>query len=87
MKRLKTIAKILIRDLDRNFDDKQHKKYAKKLYLYMRVLLQDKNSKHKIYSLHEPHAYAVGKGKDLKNGSMEQKPLLLLQKTVVLLLE
>ena len=66
MKRLKTIAKTLIRDLDRNFSDKQHKKYARTLYLYMRVLLQDKNSKHKIYSLHEPHAYAVGKGKDHK---------------------
>ena len=38
----------------------------REFYLYMRVLLQTKNSKHKIYSLHEPHAYAVGKGKDHK---------------------
>ena len=32
----------------------------------MRMLLQEKNSKNKIYLLHEPHAYAVGKGKDHK---------------------
>ena len=32
----------------------------------MRVLLQNKNSKNKIYSLHEPHVYAVNKGKDHK---------------------
>ena len=32
----------------------------------MRILLQEKNTPNKIYSLHEPHAYAVGKGKDHK---------------------
>ena len=66
MKRLKTIAKTLIRDLDRNFSSEQHKEYAKDFYLYMRVLLQEKNTKNRIYSLHESHAYAVGKGKDHK---------------------
>jgi len=66
MKRLKTIAKTLIRDLDRNFTNEQHIKYAEDFYLYMRVLLQEKRTKNKIYSLHEPHAYAVSKGKDHK---------------------
>jgi IS5 family transposase len=66
IKRLKTIAKTIIRDLDRKFDITQHQKYAEVFYLYMRVLLQEKNSKNKIYSLHEPHAYAVNKGKDHK---------------------
>jgi IS5 family transposase len=66
MKRLRTIAKTLIRDLDRNFTDEQHQEYAEDLYLYMRVLLQEKNSPNKIYSLHETHVYAVGKGKDHK---------------------
>ena len=32
----------------------------------MRVLLQTKDPKNKISSLYEPHAYAVGKGKDHK---------------------
>ncbi len=36
-----------------------HKKYVEEFYLFMRILLQKKNSKNKIYSLHETHAYAV----------------------------
>ncbi|MEA3353098.1 MAG: transposase [Campylobacterota bacterium] len=46
---------------------KLHKKYAQKFYLYMRVLQQEKNTKNKIYSLHETDAYAVNKGKDNKS--------------------
>jgi IS5 family transposase len=80
MKRLTTIAKTLIRDLDRNFNDAQHQKYAEALYLYMRVLLQEKNSKHKIYSLHEPHVYAVGKGKDHKRWEYGTKASLVITK-------
>jgi len=64
MKRLRTIAKTLIRDIDRNFSSEQQIAYAEDFYLYMRVLLQEKSTKNKIYSLHESHAYAVGKGKE-----------------------
>ena len=80
MKRLKTIAKTLIRDLDRNFTPEQHQKYAEDFYLYMRVLLQTKDSKNKIYSLHEPHAYAVGKGKDHKRWEYGTKASLVTTK-------
>ncbi len=68
MKRLKTIAKTILRDIDRNFKDNDslHNKYAESFYLFMRILLQEKNTPNKIYSLHETHAYAVGKGKDHK---------------------
>jgi len=67
MRRLRTIAKILIRDLDRHFDDTQHKRYSEEFYLFMRVLLQTKTSRNKIYSLHESHIYAMAKGKDHKS--------------------
>jgi IS5 family transposase len=80
MRRLKTIAKTLIRDMDRQFNNEQHQKYAESFYLYMRVLLQEKNSKHKIYSLHEPHAYAVGKGKDHKKWEYGTKASLVVTK-------
>ena len=80
MKRLKTIAKTLIRDLDRNFTQEQHKKYTEIFYLYMRVLLQTKDSKNKIYSLHEPHVYAVGKGKDHKKWEYGTKASLVTTK-------
>jgi len=68
MKRLQTIAKKIIRDLDRKFEDDMalHEKYREKFYLCMRILLQSRSTPNKIYSLHEPHAYAVGKGKDHK---------------------
>lgn len=80
MKRLKTIAKTLIRDLDRNFTVEQQEKYADKFYLYMRILLQEKGSKNKIYSLHESHAYAVGKGKDHKKWEYGTKASLVTTK-------
>ncbi len=80
MKRLKTIAKTLIRDLDRNFTQEQQEKYADKFYLYMRILLQEKSTKNKIYSLHEPHAYAVGKGKDHKKWEYGTKASLVTTK-------
>lgn len=67
MKRLRTIAKTLIRDLDRHFDDKQHKRYSEEFYLFMRVLLQKRTSHNKVYSLHESHIYAMAKGKDHKS--------------------
>ncbi len=67
MKRLRTIAKILIRDLDRHFDDTQHKRYSEEFYLFMRVLLQKRTSRNKIYSLCEPHIYAMAKRKDNKS--------------------
>jgi len=68
MKRLREIAKIILRDIDRKFEDNMelHTKYAESFYLYMRVLSQEKNTPNKIYSLHEIDAYAINKGKDHK---------------------
>ena len=68
MKRLRKIAKIILLDIDRKFEEnlEVHSKYAEAFYLYMRVLLQEKNTPNKIYSLHEIDAYAINKGKDHK---------------------
>ena len=68
MKRLRTIAKTILRDIDRKFENNMalHEKYAQSFYLFMRILLQTKHSSNKIYSLHAPHAYAINKGKDHK---------------------
>lgn len=82
MKRLKTIAKTILRDLDRNFKDNDalHNKYAERFYLFMRILLQDKKTPNKIYALHEPHAYAVGKGKDHKAWEYGTKASIVITK-------
>ena len=64
LKRLRTIAHILIRELQRKLP--QHgllETYQPDFLLYQRVLAQQPKDKNKIYSLHEPHAYAIGKGK------------------------
>jgi len=67
LKRLRTIAGILIRELRRELP--QHclfERYPKDFLLYERVLAQQPKDTHKIYSLHEPQVYCVAKGKDHK---------------------
>ncbi len=65
--RLRTIAHKQIRELRRKlpghllFD-----RYQKDFLFYERVLAQQPTDKNKIYSLHEPHVYCMGKGKDHK---------------------
>jgi len=77
MKRLRAIAMIILRDIDRKFGEldindldsqaiKLHEKYAEDFYLFNRILKQEKNTPNKIYSLHELDAYAINKGKDHK---------------------
>lgn len=67
LKRLRTIAGILIRELRRELP--QHclfERYQQDFLLYERVLAQQPKDKNKIYSLHEPQVYCVTKGKDHK---------------------
>ena len=58
--KLKTIAGRLVRELERKLP---HQQRAETLALLNKVLAQEKNSKNKIYSLHEPDVYCVAKGK------------------------
>ena len=72
LKRLRTIAHILIRELQRKLP--QHgllETYQPDFLLYQRPFIsrrgaQQPKDKNKIYSLHEPHAYVISKGKDHK---------------------
>ena len=67
LKRLRTIAGILIRELRRELP--QHclfERYQQDFLLYERVLARQPKDKNKIYSLHEPQVYCVTKGKDHK---------------------
>jgi len=66
MKRLKTITGILIRDLKRNMNETQRKKYQETFELFLKVSDQKQKDSNKIYSLHEQHIYAIAKGKDHK---------------------
>jgi IS5 family transposase len=67
LKRLRTIAGVLIRELRRKLSNYclfEH--YQKDFLLYERVLSQQPKDKNKIYSLHEPQVYCIAKGKDHK---------------------
>ena len=65
LKRLRTIAGVLIRELRRKlpaYDLFEH--HQKDFLFYERVLAQQPKDTHKVYSLHEPAVYCIGKGKD-----------------------
>ena len=92
MKRLRQIAMIILRDIDRKFGElninnldsnsiKLHKKYAQDFYLFVRVLKQERNTPNKIYSLHELDAYAINKGKDHKGYEFGTKASIAITKS------
>ena len=67
LKRLRTIAGALIRELRRKLSKYcLFERYQKDFLLYERVLSQKPKDKNKIYSLHEPQVYCIAKGKDHK---------------------
>ena len=66
MKRIRAIAKIIMRDIERKMDTKTLAQYQSKFDFYLKVLSQEKSDKNKAYSLHEIDAYAINKGKDHK---------------------
>lgn len=66
IKRLRTIAGTLLRELGRKLSASILKAQADNFALYRQVLAQKKHDSDKIYSLHEPQAYCIAKGKDHK---------------------
>lgn len=63
-RKIKTIAGRLVRELERNLPP--NSKYQSDLDLFKQVLAQKRNTKHKIYSLHEPETCCISKGKEHK---------------------
>ena len=67
LKRLRTIAHILVRELRRRLPCYcLFECHQKDFLFYERVLAQKLKDKNKIYSLHEPQVYCIAKGKDHK---------------------
>jgi IS5 family transposase len=65
-KRLKTIANLQLRDLEKRMDCYQQSFYEKDFKLYHRAVNQQKNDKDKVYSLHKPFTRCISKGKPHK---------------------
>jgi IS5 family transposase len=81
MKRLRTIALTVIRDLKRKISENEYRRYKKEYITYLRVLKQTRYSKNKIYSLHETYIYAIAKGKDYKKYEYGTKASICMTKT------
>ena len=65
-RKIKTIAGRVVRDVERKMTDEQLQKHAHELSIFKLILSQQKNSKNKIYSIHEPHTKCIAKGKESK---------------------
>lgn len=81
LKKLKSFAYKLIRQLKAAMNDKQNSFYADKFMLFTRVLQQQKQDKNKIYSLHEPDVYCMAKGKENKTYEFGCKASIALTKS------
>ncbi len=66
LKRLRTITGKLLRELQRKLPESILEQQQANFELYQKVLNQQIKDKNKIYSLHEPDIYCIGKGKDHK---------------------
>lgn len=66
LKRLRTIAGILMRELTRKLPESILEQEQERFSLYQKVIDQRRHDKNKVYSLHESDVYCVGKGKDHK---------------------
>ena len=62
-KKLRTIGNRVIRELERKLPELTLKKYEQEFVNYKIILSQERSSKDKIYSLHEPQTACIAKGK------------------------
>lgn len=65
-RRIKVIAGKIFRDLERKMGEAQQLKYQNQFSIFKRVLTQIRNSKNKVYSLHQPQVSCIAKGKEHK---------------------
>lgn len=81
-RKVKTIAGRLVRELERNLPENSI--YRKETSLFKQVLEQKRNSKNKIYSLHEPEAVCISKGKEHKKYEFGNKASFVKTQTGVI---
>ncbi len=74
-RKIKTIAGRPVRRLERN--PGENSMYCSPINLFYRVLSQKKNSKDKIYSLHEPEVLCISKGKEHKKYEFGNKASII----------
>lgn len=81
IKRIRTMAGVLIRELERKLPREALARHEKTLQLFRRVHKQKRTDKDKVYSLHEPEVLCIGKGKEHKKYEFGRKASLVVTKT------
>jgi transposase, IS5 family len=84
-KKIKTIAGVLVRELERKMPVNLLNKYSNDFMLYHNVLRQKRSDSHKTYSLHEPQVCCYTKGKAHKRFEFGSKiSIAITQRTGVI---
>lgn len=81
IKRIRTMAGVLIRELERKLPKEALARHTESLQLFQRVHDQKRTDKDKIYSLHEPDVLCIGKGKEHKKYEFGRKASIAVTKT------
>jgi IS5 family transposase len=81
IKRIRTMAGVLIRELERKLPREALSRHEETLQLFRRVHKQKRTDKNKVYSLHEPDVLCIGKGKEHKKYEFGRKASLVVTKT------
>ena len=80
-KKIKTIAGVLVRELNRKLPSGVLSQYSNDLNLFAKVLLQKRGDSNKIYSLHEPNVKCYTKGKEHKRFEFGSKVSIVVTQT------
>ena len=82
-KKLRTIAGRLVRELKRNLGE--NTRYTGLIERFEAILSQRRNSRKKIYSIHEPEVQCIGKGKEHKKYEFGNKVSVIRSVTGIIL--
>ena len=82
-KKLRTIAGRLVRELKRNLGE--NTRYTGLIERFEAILSQGRNSRKKIYSIHEPEVQCIGKGKEHKKYEFGNKVSVIRSVTGIIL--
>ena len=82
-KKLRTIAGRLVRELKRNLGEDS--RYTGLIERFEAILSQRRNSRKKIYSIHEPEVQCIGKGKEHKKYEFGNKVSVIRSATGIIL--
>jgi len=81
IRRVRTMAGVLLRELERKLPAQALRRHQERLALYRRAHAQNRSDKNKLYSLHEPGVLCIGKGKEHKKYEFGAKASIAWTKT------